>query len=766
MPSYASRSSNDTVRRMDAMRRERLGALLTWLWWGLVLLAAIWGQRVPEPLPATADPAVFSAMRARAVLVELLGDERPHRLGTAANAAVADRVVAAFADIGLSAERRPRFVCADYGVCGRVENLLVRLPGAGDEAALLLTSHYDSVGAGPGAGDAGAGTAALVEIARALQADAGPRREILILVADGEEAGLLGAEAFVQEPEFARVGAVLNLEARGTRGRANLFETQPGNAALIAALAPALPDPALSSLAYEIYQRMPNNTDFSVYKREGLAGANFAFIGGGARYHTPLDDLAHLDSGSLQHLGDGALAAARALATPGTTVVADADRVYFDWAGRVWHWSARANLLLLALGTLGLAVFLMRAYRSGTIRVRAVALAGGLALAAPLLAGALAAGALGAWQGLGAVPMPWTANAHALQFAAAAIGLAVALSVAARAIAWTGVAAWLAALLLLLWFAAVALIWMLPGGAYLALVPLLAVAPFAALAPARCMLIAAVLAASLLATQAASLLQLHDSLGPTALVGLGVLVAAVMLPLGATLPALSPWRARLLLGAWVLALGAVGVAALRPPFDADTRATLVLRDIAGPEGRVLHLSGLAAGEDATWLSALPKPPAAQRVLPWVDAEVPTVALQGEGLAPPTAALSTDATGARRIELTPPEPEALVALILPAAVPLAAVRVDGVAFAAPIRRQRAQTGAWRSVFVYPTGAPVRFEIDWPEGVAAEAYALAQSAGAAPDLHPIATARNRVAVPAHFGDARIGYRKLDLNPTAAP
>ena len=51
--------------------------------------------------------------------------------------------------------------------------------------------------------------------------------------------------------------------------------------------------PSVSSLYTAIYALLPNNTDATVYGRD-LPVANVAFLGGGVRYHTPVDDLAHL----------------------------------------------------------------------------------------------------------------------------------------------------------------------------------------------------------------------------------------------------------------------------------------------------------------------------------------------------------------------------------------------------------------------------------------------------------------------------------------
>jgi Zn-dependent M28 family amino/carboxypeptidase len=63
----------------------------------------------------------------------------------------------------------------------------------------LLAAHYDSVPTGLGASDDGAAVAAMLETLRALRAGSPPRNEVMVLLTDGEEAGLLGATAFVDE---------------------------------------------------------------------------------------------------------------------------------------------------------------------------------------------------------------------------------------------------------------------------------------------------------------------------------------------------------------------------------------------------------------------------------------------------------------------------------------------------------------------------------------------------------------------------------------
>src|SRR5690606_20320981 len=102
----------------------------------------------------------------------------------------------------------------------------VEIPGERRTGALALAAHYDSVPAGPGAGDDGAGVAALLEIARVLVREPPPRRSVWLWFTDGEEMGLLGARALVSEPELiANVEVVVNLEARGTSGPSLMFES-------------------------------------------------------------------------------------------------------------------------------------------------------------------------------------------------------------------------------------------------------------------------------------------------------------------------------------------------------------------------------------------------------------------------------------------------------------------------------------------------------------------------------------------------------------
>ena len=361
----------------------------------------------PAPRAADTPPGEFSAMRVRDRLVALFGDGVPHPVGSAANVAVRGRLLEQLRGLGLTPRELPAFSCSDYGNCAAVSNVLVEIPGTEPGPALLLASHFDSVPGGPGIADDGHGVGVVLEALRALQTDGLPRTPLMAVFTDGEEGGLLGARAFVEDPAFARVGAVINIEARGTGGAARMFETSDGNAALVSAYAAGAPRPSAQSLSYEVYRRLPNDTDLTIFKRAGAQGLGFAFIGDVRRYHTPLDDLAHLDLGSVQQQGDAVLGTARALLAAGVQPPAG-NASYIDLMSLfVLRWPAALNLPLAGLALLSLLAVAFRATRPISSRVpsdmsqhiqpsaRAIAAGAGAALLAALVGAGASFAALG-----------------------------------------------------------------------------------------------------------------------------------------------------------------------------------------------------------------------------------------------------------------------------------------------------------------------------------------------------------------------------------
>jgi hypothetical protein len=173
--------------------------------------------------------------------------------------------------------------------------------------------------------------AAILESLRALQAGPPLDRDLIVLINEGEEVGLFGAEVFSQEHPWAQdVGVVLNLDARGNSGPSYMFETSNGNGWLIEQLAQALPHPVATSLTVEVYRLMPNDTDLTIYKKYGMSGLNFAFVGGLSYYHSPEDTPANLDKGTLQHQGENLLAMTRHLGRLDLDDVRRDDVVYYS----------------------------------------------------------------------------------------------------------------------------------------------------------------------------------------------------------------------------------------------------------------------------------------------------------------------------------------------------------------------------------------------------------------------------------------------------
>lgn len=350
---------------MDGNLLSRTVAVCAMLFLGLALPIGLLELLPPEPRAADAPATAFSAERAM-VHVRAVAS-RPHPMGSAAHAVAREYIVAELRRLGLEPRVETARVSLTRGgvlTLATVRNILARRPGTrGGGKAIMLACHYDSVPTGPGAGDDASGVAAVLETLRALAAGEPLANDVIALFTDGEEIALLGANAFCAgDPWLSDVGVVLNFEARGGRGASFMFETSPGNAALIDALA-ATPAPASSSAYYEAYRRMPNGTDLTVFKRAGLPGMNFAFIGGLSHYHTMWDTPDRLDRGSVQHHGDHALHLTRRLDDVDlTTLTPAADPIYFTPLGQFLvrypqSWALPilllASLLLVIGGVIG-----------------------------------------------------------------------------------------------------------------------------------------------------------------------------------------------------------------------------------------------------------------------------------------------------------------------------------------------------------------------------------------------------------------------------
>ena len=314
-------------------------ALLAALVVALAAFFAVNGVRPPQAVAADAPVDQFSSARAMTQLHNIAA--RPHPVGTAEHGVVRDYILRELSALGLSPEvQATTSVNAWWSAsvrAAKVQNIVARMPGAAPSKAVMLVSHYDSAPTSPGASDDGSGVTAMLETARALKAGAPLKQDVIFLFTDGEELGLLGAKAFADEhPLMREVGVVFNFEARGSVGPAIMFETSDSNGWLVREFAAAAPHPIANSLGYEIYKRLPNDTDMTIFKKAGLAGLNFAFIGDVGRYHNVTDSTEHIDQRSLQHQGSYALALTRHFGNMTLDDVREDNAVFFNPIGALF----------------------------------------------------------------------------------------------------------------------------------------------------------------------------------------------------------------------------------------------------------------------------------------------------------------------------------------------------------------------------------------------------------------------------------------------
>ncbi|MBM6838932.1 M20/M25/M40 family metallo-hydrolase, partial [Clostridium saudiense] len=171
-----------------------------------------------------------------------------------------------------------------------INNIYAKIDGKNGEngSYIMLASHYDSSpkkrsgedGESKGAADAGYGVSTILEIVRVIK-ESGQELEngIKILITDGEEMGLMGAKEEMNNNFglYENVNFVVNLEARGIKGPALMFETSSNNKKVIDLYKKANL-PVSYSLAADVYNKMPNGSDFTEFKNAGLPGINFAVL--------------------------------------------------------------------------------------------------------------------------------------------------------------------------------------------------------------------------------------------------------------------------------------------------------------------------------------------------------------------------------------------------------------------------------------------------------------------------------------------------------
>lgn len=333
----------------------------------------------PGPQGSNVAASEFSAARAMSHVRRIA--DRPHPTGSLENKAVREYIAGQMQGLGMEVstsqgEVSERALARLNKWSGRTDaamplvNVIGILPGKNRSLpAVLLMAHHDTVWGSPGAPDDSSGIAASLEVVRAIKARGQQERDLIVLATDAEELGLEGAKAFfATDPLRQRVGAVINMEARGGGGRTSLFQTSRQNGEAVALYARSVSRPAASSLAAYVYSVLPNDTDLTPVIAGPYTAYNFAFIGRPGLYHSPLATPDRLDQGSLQDMGGQVLGLTLALLEARELPGKAPDAVFFDLFGLLTlTWPAWLGWPMLGLAAIALGLAIRREGRAGLV---------------------------------------------------------------------------------------------------------------------------------------------------------------------------------------------------------------------------------------------------------------------------------------------------------------------------------------------------------------------------------------------------------------
>jgi len=512
-----------------------------------------------------------------------------------------------------------------------------------------------------------------------------------------------------------------------------------------------------------------------VLRRLGVPGANLAFVHGAIRYHTPRDDIAHLDPRTVQHQGENALGLVRGLAEP-TPDGAKGQVVWFDLLGLglVRFPEGAALPLGIAALLLSLAAAAMDVRRGRTSAGR---IALGL-LAVPLGAAAAAAMGFGAGRALGLDPIfrPWVATPGPLVLTFFLSGIAGATLPALLLGGRAGPAGLRDGTRVAFAALAVTLSVTWPGTSYLLLVPGL-VGGAAGLASslsggqrARGSAdLATLLAGCLVLLPPAWLL--YPALGHAAGALAAAAVALAALPLAALAAGLSP-RARVSasVAPALLAGAALAVALAVPVADADSPGRVIVyfhQDAATGRARILAHSDLGRLPEpvraAAAFSASPRITFGWGELrPSFEAETAPLPVPGPEVEVLESTREGDAVRLRvRVRSPRGAPELQIAI--PPAVRVRSLAFDGIRVPVPVSKLARWYGGWA---VYrlparPEGIAVEMEVTSPGPF--EIVVADQSPGLPPAAAAVAAARPPWAVTQQEGDLTLFTRTLRIEAT---
>jgi len=227
----------------------------------------------------------------------------------------------------------------------RIHDIIAEIPGTSEpDHLVILGAHRDSWG--PGASDNGGGTAALLEVGRALAALARegwkPRRTLLLASWDAEEFGLMGSTEWVEDNESRLGGAVAYLNVDGAAsGKKFEAAATPELAGLFRDVAGAIPDPDGDGTLLAAWRRQSkakagdspsiglpgggsDTAPFQFHLGVPSGGHGFSGEGSGA-YHSCLDTWKYvgtfMDPGFIHHAVTARFWAAAALRSASAAVL-------------------------------------------------------------------------------------------------------------------------------------------------------------------------------------------------------------------------------------------------------------------------------------------------------------------------------------------------------------------------------------------------------------------------------------------------------------
>ena len=181
-------------------------------------------------------------------------------------------------------------------------NAIGEIPGTDKkDEIVMLGGHYDSWHDATGATDNGIGSSMMLEAARILAAlHVKPRRTIRVALWSGEEEGLLGSLAYVQQhfgsfesqkPEFAKLDAYFNIDSGTGKPRgAGVFGPAGAADMVREAMVPFEDWGFMGAIASD--SRRTGGTDSTSFNNAGLPGIGLAqdpFDYGSFTHHTNLD---------------------------------------------------------------------------------------------------------------------------------------------------------------------------------------------------------------------------------------------------------------------------------------------------------------------------------------------------------------------------------------------------------------------------------------------------------------------------------------------